>query len=226
MRFVNNKKCFKYCQPYPLNYIKRYTTVEIAKKKKHTAGRIEICKHLQYKILSACLNLLTLQLHPLKECVFPCCEVGLGQSTQTRDIKWVSGKEGVNILSNAKVSWAGKELSQLPGLQNAFALLPFFWVQYKDTQSKDCMGHNKTAGLLTSNLTSHHFSSGAKMQTDTTPLSAKRTSVLLSQKSKGSFSMWTFRFVKHSQSDLTSDICPSISKYNIQDMMFLKNQTA
>lgn len=39
----------------------------------------------------------------------------LGQSTQTRDIKWVSGKEAVNILS--KVSRASGELSQLPGLQ-------------------------------------------------------------------------------------------------------------
>ena len=38
--------------------------------------------------------------------------MALGQSTQTRDIKWVSGKEGVNILSNAEVSRASGELSQ------------------------------------------------------------------------------------------------------------------
>lgn len=55
---------------------------------------------------------------PLKEVVFPCCEVDRGQSTQTRDIKWVSGKEAVNILS--KVSRASGELSRLPGAPKCF----------------------------------------------------------------------------------------------------------
>ena len=80
--------------------------------------------------------------------------MALGQSTQTRDIKWVSGKEGANILSNAKVSRAGGELSQLPRLRNAFSLCSvFLGVQDKDTQSTDCQWHNRTAGLLTSNFT-------------------------------------------------------------------------
>lgn len=107
-------------------------------------------------MLTTCLNV---HLYPLKETVFSCCKVGLGQSTQTRDIKWVFGKRGVNILSNAKKSpGPGGELSQLPELQNAFALLCVFWVQYKDTQITDSLWHNRTSGLLSSDFTLHHYS--------------------------------------------------------------------
>lgn len=119
--------------------------------------------------MSACLNLLTLQSHPLKETVFPCCVVSLGQSTQTRDIKWGSGKEGVNILSNAKVSRAGGEFSQLPGLPNAFALLRFLLgsVQGHTEHRLSVAGQQVS---FPSNFTLHHSSSGPKMQTDTAAL--------------------------------------------------------
>lgn len=145
------------------------------------------------------------QLHGQEETVCPCCEVG----TRTRDIKWVSGKEGVNILSNAKVSQGGGELSQLPGLRNASALLSFLWVQYKDTQNTDCLWHRRTASLLTSTFTLHHYSSGTKIKTDNTP-----GFFFSSQKAKESFRTWTFQVVKNSQAESGSHICQSMSGCN------------
>lgn len=41
----------------------------------------------------------------LKEAVFPGCEVNLGHSAKTRDIKWVSGSQAVNINKSLPGRW-------------------------------------------------------------------------------------------------------------------------
>lgn len=136
--------------------------------------RIKCCMNLSQNLLTVLC---------LKETVFACCEVDWGQSTQTRDIKWVSGKEAVNILS--KVSRASGELSQLPRLQNAFTLVLFFWVQYKDTQSMNYLWHNRTAG--------HHVSNCPlpKMQTDPTPTNQEQLSVAFSNSCSNKWEFWS-----------------------------------
>lgn len=143
------------------------------------------------------------QLHLLKETVLRCHKVGLGQSTKTRDIKWVSGKEGVNILSNAKVSQASGESS--PNCQGS-KMLSLCWVSSgfstrthsaqtvcgitgQQVSLRQISPYISIAQMLKWNLTTHRFHPSYT--------SGFCCCCCCCSKSKDIFSMWTFLFIKH-----------------------------
>lgn len=96
--------------------------------------------------LAFSLNLLTRQLHCLNKTVSPLLRSGLRSEHLDHRYQvclWQRGSKHI-----IKRSQAGGKPSQLSGLQNAFALLSFVWVQNKDTQSQCCLWHNGTADLF------------------------------------------------------------------------------
>ena len=105
-------------------------------------------------------------------------------------------------------------------LLNAFALLSFFWVQDKGTQSRDCLWQNKTAGLLPSNWPYITMAQTLKCKLTTHHFHTSYTSVLFAQRRKTVAVCGHFEsFNIHKQTWLLTFVC-QYQNTTLGDMMF------